>query len=131
MNANPYQSTTRSEEIETERTVIIDPITGETITIGARIERITIDEATGQERRDVMNVVVPTPDGKHLLFPYEEPLYRCTCCGAGPLVHVEQCAACGRFICDACRVVTEAGIICRACADKPWWVKAWEWITDL
>jgi hypothetical protein len=131
MTANPYQSTTRTEEVETERTVIIDPATGEVITIGARIERITIDEATGRERRDVMNIVVPTPDGKQLLFPYDEPLYRCTCCGAGPLVHAERCAACGRFICDACRVVTEAGIICRKCDEKPLLVRICKWIADL
>jgi len=130
MNANPYQSTNRTEEIQTERTVIIDPVTGDVITIGARIERITIDEA-GQEQRDVMNIVVPTPDGKHLLFPYNEPLYRCTCCGAGPLVHAAQCTACGRFICDGCRVVTEAGIICRQCDEKPLWLRAWLWLTNL
>ncbi len=61
MNANPYQSTNRSEELATERTVIIDPATGEVLTIGARIERHTIDES-GQERRDVMHVVVPSAD---------------------------------------------------------------------
>ncbi|HTD83287.1 MAG TPA: hypothetical protein VK648_05785 [Gemmatimonadaceae bacterium] len=131
MNANPYQSTTRTEELSTERTVIIDPATGEVITIGARIERTMIDEASGQERRDVMNVVVPTADGKQLLFPYNEPLYACASCGAKPLVHAMQCAACGRFMCDACRIKTEAGIICRTCADKPWWAKAWEWLTNL
>lgn len=131
MTANPYQNTTRTEQIETERTVIIDPTTGAVITIGARIERITIDEATGQERRDVMNIVVPTADGKQLLFPYNEPLYRCTCCGAGPLVHAEQCAVCGRFMCDACRVVTEAGIICRKCDEKPLPVRIYKWIADL
>jgi hypothetical protein len=131
MNANPYQSTSRTEEIETERTVTIDPLTGELFTIGARIERTTVDEATGQERRDIMNVVVPTPDGKQLLYPYKQPLYRCTCCGTGPLVHASQCSACGRFICDACRVQTDAGIICRRCDKKPWWKRAWKWITDL
>jgi hypothetical protein len=130
MNANPYQNTNRVEEIETERTVIIDPATGEVITIGARIERITTDDAGG-ERRDVMNVVVPSADGKQLLFPYNEPLYACGVCGRQPIVHAEQCSACGRFICDACRVQTEAGIICRKCDEKPFWLRAWQWLTDL
>jgi len=130
MNANPYQGTSRTEELETERTVIVDPATGEVFTIGARIERIVTDDA-GQERRDIMNVVVPTADGKQLLFPYNEPLYTCAACGARPLVHATQCAACGRFICDACRVMSDAGIICRNCDEKPLWLRAWLWLTNL
>jgi hypothetical protein len=128
MNANPYQTATRTEEVATERTVTIDPATGEVITIGARIERTTIDDVTGQERRDVMNIVVPTADGKHLLFPYEQALYRCACCSAGPLVHAQQCSGCGRFSCDACRVITEAGVLCRRCDEKPLWLRICKWI---
>lgn len=127
---NPYLTDDSSEQVETERTVIIDPTTGEMITIGARIERTTID-VQGHERRDVMNIVVPSADGKQLLFPYNEPLYMCSVCGRQPLVHAEQCAACGRFCCDSCRVQADDAVICRSCDAKPLFARILTWLSDL
>lgn len=130
MTANPYlDNATPLETLATERTVIVDPVTGATVTIGARIERLRVD-ASGMQVRDVTNLVASSADGQQLLFPYRQALYACACCGAKPLVRATRCVSCGRYMCDACRVITTI-VICRACDAKPLWLRGWEWLTTL
>ena len=46
MSENPYRpGPTSAEQRETERTVIVDPVTGAVTVIGARMERLAVDEA--------------------------------------------------------------------------------------
>jgi len=130
MTANPYlDNATPVETLAIERTVIVDPLTGATVTIGARIERQRVDPY-GAQVRDVTNFVASSADGQQLLFPYRQALFACACCGAKPLVHATRCASCGRFMCDACRVITSI-VICQQCDAKPLWLRAWEWLTNL
>lgn len=124
---NPYQNSDPVETVDAERTVIIDPVTGEQVTIGARIERLRIDERG--EHREVLHVVVPSADGKQLLFPYKEALYACSVCGAKPLVQARQCARCGGFVCLG-HLDPERGL-CAQCAHESWWVKAVKWLIEL
>ena len=130
MTANPYlDNATPIETLATERTVVVDPITGATVTIGARIERQRVDPS-GTQVRDVINLVSSSADGQQLLFPYRQALFSCACCGAKPLVHATRCASCGRHMCDACRVITSI-VICQQCDAKPLWLRAWLWLTNL
>jgi hypothetical protein len=130
MTANPYlDNATSVETLATERTVIVDPVTGATVTIGARIERLRVDPS-GTQVRDVTNLVASSADGQQLLFPYRQALFACGCCGAKPLVHATRCASCGRHMCDACRVITSI-VICQQCDAKPFWLRVWEWLTTL
>lgn len=143
MTENPYQTHDSAEQLETERTVIIDPVTGGSITIGARIERTTTD-AEGHERRDVLNAVTASADHAELLFPFKQPLWRCCICGAQPLVKPFFCGApaieastvattigCGRPICAADRVIDNDVVLCAECGHVPWWQKFLRWLTDL
>ncbi len=125
---NPYQLDATSEQVETERTVIIDPLTGETITIGARIERTLLD-ATGRQQHDVLHVVAPSADGKQLLFPYNEPLYACGICAARPLVHAPRCDTCGRHVCAP--HYNDATKRCATCDARPWWQELLAWLGQL
>lgn len=127
---NPYQTPDTSEQLETERMVVIDPVTGATITIGARVERITTD-ASGGQRRDVMHIVAPSADGEHLLFPYKRPLAACVCCGVQPLLRPFRCANCNRPMCAACRIVEEDVVFCRECGRKSLLRRFLEWLTKL
>jgi hypothetical protein len=131
MTDNPYQATgTPVETLDTERTIIIDPATGATVTIGARIERVVLD-ATGRQQREVVHVVAPSADGQQLLYPYQHALYACGSCGAQPLVHAARCAVCGRHTCDACRILAEERTFCPTCGHTPWWARALTWLADL
>jgi hypothetical protein len=126
---NPYQHDQSTvEQLDTERTVIIDPVTGETMTIGARIERVLMD-ATGRQQHDVLHVVAPSADGAQLLFPYNEPLYACGVCGARPLVHAHQCRACGRYVCSQHYDVTTQA--CTVCSARSWWEELLAWLGQL
>lgn len=128
---NPYQhDQTAVEQIETERTVIIDPATGIPITIGARIERLRLD-ATGQQKREIVHIVAPSADGQQLLYPYAQKLFSCAICGARPLVRSSRCDACGRHICDACRSIENDVTRCTACGTTPWWQKVFTWLGKL
>ena len=132
MTTNPYHdSATSFETIATERTLLVDPATGATITIGARVEHVTVDAVTGRQHREVTHLVACSADGQQLLFPYKQALFACACCGARPLMHATRCSACGRFVCDACRVLLPTGTICRDCDRKPWWLRVCQWITNL
>jgi hypothetical protein len=127
---NPYQhDLTGTEQLDTERTVIIDPVTGQTVTIGARIERIRLD-AHGQHR-DVLHVVAPTADHEQLLFPYARPLATCACCGIQPLARPFRCAACQRPTCIACRVMQGDVTLCRDCGKTTFLQRLLSWLGNL
>ena|SRR5581483_6639814 len=128
MTENPYQAPS-GEQLETERTVIVDP-SGATITIGARIERITTDDA-GNERRDVLNAVTASADHAELLFPYANPLWRCAVCGAQPLAKPFFCAVCRRPVDAACVIFQDEVVLCRDCGHVPWWLRCYRWLLDL
>ena len=129
---NPYLDRDHPlETIETERTVIIDPVTGAMMTIGARIDRTIADPVTGQERREILHVVTPSADGQALLFPYKQQLYRCGVCGAHPLVHATRCLKCRRWSCAPCTITIGDATACRACTQQPFWKRALAWLTDL
>src|SRR5438045_3424624 len=80
--------------------------------IGARMERLAVDEAGGLQR-EIVHVVLPSADAQQLLFPYSEKLYECACCHAQPLVQPFRCAACARPICAACRIIDDNVTLCR------------------
>ncbi|HEV7428790.1 MAG TPA: hypothetical protein VGQ46_20755 [Thermoanaerobaculia bacterium] len=126
---NPYRDAT-PEQRETERTVIIDPATGEISTIGARLERLAVD-AAGRLHREIVHVVLPSADAQELLFPYGEKLYACACCHAQPLVQPFRCAACARPMCAACRVIDHDVTLCAACGKKTLLQQVVAWLADL
>src|SRR5258708_14004482 len=95
MTENPYLAPTPAEELETERTVIVDPLTGAITTIGARIERLSVD-AHGRQRREVLHAVAASADHAQLLFPFSQPLWRCAVSAAPPLVQPLFSIACRR-----------------------------------
>ncbi|HSQ05213.1 MAG TPA: hypothetical protein VLN59_14305 [Burkholderiales bacterium] len=130
MTENPYRDPTPIEHVETERTVIVDQITGAITTIGARVERISID-AEGRQRREVTHAVAASADHAQLLFPYDQPLWRCAVCGAQPLAKPFFCAACARPVCAACRVIANDVVLCRDCGSVPWWVRFFRWLLDM
>ena len=131
MNENPYAAPRRSEQQSIEQTVLVDPATGLHIPIGMRIDRVLIDPA-GAQQHIVTNIVTATPDGQQLLFPYEQPLYACNECGARPLLHAVRCALCGRYVCLACAVTDETGVVrCGTCAFEPWFVRFVKWLLKL
>ena len=130
MTENPYLTPTPAEELETERTVIVDPSTGETVTIGARIERLSVD-VHGRQRRDVLHAVAASADHAQLLFPFAQPLWRCCICGAQPLVKPFFCSACGRPVDAACRVIENDLVLCRECGHKSLLRRFLAWLLEL
>lgn len=127
MTENPYLDPTPVDQVETERIVTVDPVTGAITTIGARVEHLTID-AAGRQQRDVTHAIAASADHAHLLFPFAQPLWRCAICGAQPLAKPFFCAACGRPICAACRVLQNDLILCRDCGALPWWARFFRWL---
>ena len=125
---NPYTNPSIGfETVETEHTVLLDRLTGATLPLGARIERITID-ANGKQARDVVNIVARSADGEELLYPYQQPLYTCSRCGARPLTSAHRCRNCNRFVCGTCRTFDGR---CRNCARIPWWRRTLRWLAAL
>lgn len=132
MTDNPYQPTDATlETLDTERTIIIDPVTGIPVTIGARIERLVLDPNSGRQHRELVHVVAASADGQQLLYPYQQTLYSCVSCGARPLVQAIRCARCGRHLCDACRIIEDERTFCQSCGKKSWWERALRWLADL
>jgi hypothetical protein len=129
---NPYQATTTPvEQRETERTILVDPVTGETLTIGARVDRVLLDPATGASHHEVTHVIVPAADGQALLFPYAERLYACSHCGARPLLQPFTCSACRAHLCRHCRVTTDDHVLCPACGKTSLLSKVLHWLATL
>src|SRR5258708_26451615 len=104
MTENPYLAPTSAEELETERTVIVDPLTGAITTIGARIERLSVD-AHGRQRRDVLHAVAASADHAQLLSPFSQPLWPSAISVPRPLVHPFFSMPAGRPA-DAAALVT-------------------------
>jgi hypothetical protein len=131
MSENPYRpGPTSGEQRETERTVIVDPVTGAVTVIGARMERLAVDEA-GRLQREIVHVVLPSADAQQLLFPYSEKLYECACCHAQPLVQPFRCGACNRPICAGCRIIDDNVTLCRECGKKTLLQQVLGWLADL
>jgi hypothetical protein len=129
---NPYQTTPSPvEQRDTERTVIVDPATGETITIGARVDRVLLDPTTGASHHEVTHVIVPAADGQELLFPYAERLYQCSHCGARPLLQPFTCSSCRAHLCRNCRVLTDDQILCPACGKTSLLAQVLSWLANL
>lgn len=117
---------------DVRRTVLVDPNRRTGLTIATGTETVIVDPITGSRSFDATTWLLKTIDGAIIADPTTTALYACEVCGHAPFSSdaVMRCK-CGRYACKlTCLVTDTCGQLCRICAEKPWWRKAWEWITD-
>lgn len=115
---------------DVRRTVLVNPNRQTGLTIATATETVIVDPATGSRLFAATNHLTVTIDGTVAVDPTS--LCACEVCGQAPFSSeaVMRCT-CGRVACKlTCLVTDEYGPLCRLCAAKPWWRKAWDWITD-